>query len=228
MGPDRHVRCEPQALYYHADEVLRPDFYGHEWHNAPDGPFVVYTTGSAAPYKGLVNLLEAVALLRESVKREVQLRVSGQIQGTSMWPIARRATVRLGLENATAWLGPLGPARIVSELKAASVYVHPSLVDNSPNALAEAMMIGVPCVASSAGGVPSMIADGVDGLLYAPNDVYGLAGKIAAVASDAELAVRLGENARARAQRRHDPRGIARETLGIYEAVLAHHHLGER
>jgi glycosyltransferase involved in cell wall biosynthesis len=218
----------PTATYYHADEVLRPEFYGNEWRSAPDGPVVVYTTGHEAPYKGLVNLLEAVALFRESVEREVQLRVSGRILGTSMWPIARRATVRLGLENAIAWLGPLGPAAIVSELKAASVYVHASLVDNSPNALAEAMMVGVPCVASSAGGVPSMIADGVDGLLHAPNDAYGLAGRIASVASDAALATRLGENARARAQRRHDPRAIARETLDIYADVLARHRLGER
>ena len=217
-----------EALYYHSDRVLRPDFYDREWRNVPDGPFVVYTTGSPAPYKGLVNLLEAVALVRGSVQREIQLRVGGQVLGTSMWPIVRRAAVRLGLENATAWLGPLGPDGIVSELKAASVYVHPSLIDNSPNALAEAMMVGVPCVASSAGGIPSMIADGVDGLLYAPNDVYGLAGRIAAVALKPDLATRLGANARARAQRRHDPRAIARETFDTYADVLARHRLAER
>jgi len=213
----------PDAHYYHADEVLRPDFYGHRWETVPDSPFVVYTTGGMAPYKGLVNLIEAVALLRESVRQDVQLRVGGRIPDTIMWPIAQRAVRRLGLEGATAWLGPLGPAAIVSELLAASVYVHPALVENSPNALAEAMMVGVPCVASAAGGIPSMLCDGVDGLLCAPNDVYGLAGRIAAVEADGLLAARLGRSAHARAQRRHDPRGIAKAMLEIYEDVFARH-----
>ena len=157
----------PTALYYHADEVLRPDFYGHEWRNAPDGPFVVYTTGSSAPYKGLVNLLEAVGLLSRILGARGPS--TGQWADPGHKHVADRPArhgssgprERYRLARAT-----VGLSAIVSELKAASIYVHPSLVDNSPNALAEAMMLGVPCVASSAGGVPSMITDGVDGLLH--------------------------------------------------------------
>lgn len=207
------------ARYYRLDDVLRPEFYGHEWRPVPGGPFVVYAIGSAAPYKGLISLLEAVALLRDSVRPDVQLRVSGDLG--VMWPIAQRAVRRLRLESCIAWLGPLPTASIVSELEAASIYVHPSLVDNSPNALAEAMMVGVPCVASSAGGIPSMIRDGTDGLLCAPNDVYGLAGRLATVEADATLAVELGRNARVRALKRHDPGAIAQTTVDIYEDVVS-------
>jgi glycosyltransferase involved in cell wall biosynthesis len=218
----------PGARYFRAEEVLRPEFYRHEWRAASDGPFVVYTTGGSAPYKGLINLLDAVALLRESVRREIKLRVSGEIQGTSMWPIAQRALKRLRLENATTWLGSLSPVSIASELEGASVYVHPSMIDNSPNALAEAMIVGAPCVASSAGGIPSMIRDGTDGLLYGPNDVYSLAGRIAAIEANPALAARLGSNARARAQRRHDPGAIASATVDMYADVIASHRSGER
>lgn len=217
----------PDARYYRACDVLRPEFYGHEWRPASGGPFVVYAIGSTAPYKGLVNLLEAVALLRDSVRPSVQLRVSGDL-GANMWPIAHRAVRRLRLEKSVVWLGPLPTEAIVSELRAASVYVHPSVVDNSPNALGEAMMVGTPCVASSAGGIPSMITDGEDGLLCAPDDVFGLAGRIAAVEEDAALAVRLGQKARARAQRRHDPSAVAMATVEIYADVLARHGSGER
>jgi glycosyltransferase involved in cell wall biosynthesis len=217
----------PRTRYYHADEVLRPEFYRHEWRKDSEGPFLVYTTGSAGPYKGLINLLEAVALLRGAVRREVKLRVAGEIVGTSMWPIARRAIGRLGLEDTVTWLGPLPPAGIASELEGASVYVHPSLIDNSPNALAEALMMGVPCVASSAGGIPSMIRDGTDGLLYGPNDVHGLAGRMAAVEADPSLGARLGRNARACAQQRHDPSAIAKETVAMYADIIARHRSGE-
>ena len=73
-----------------------------------------------------------------------------------------------------------------------------------------------------------MVRHGTDGLLYGPNDVYGLAGRIAAVEADASLAARLGSNARARAQRRHDPGAVAKATVDIYADVIARHRAGER
>ena len=124
--------------------------------------------------------------------------------------------------------GLSGPAELIAELQAAGVYAHPSLVDNSPNALAEAQVVGVPCVASAAGGVPSMITHGVDGLLSAPNDVCDLAGKIAAVEADPELARRLAKAAGPTARRRHDPETIATDTMKMYADIIERHQAGER
>jgi glycosyltransferase involved in cell wall biosynthesis len=211
----------PDAQYYQAEEVLRPEFYGVEWQPSLDGPFVIYTTGGPAPYKGLVHLLEAVAQLRNSLNRDVKLRISGRILDTHMWPIAQRAVARLHLENAVSWLGPLPPAAIAAELMATSVYVHPSLIDNSPNSLAEAMTVGVPCVASAVGGIPSMVDDGGDGLLCRSNDVTALVEAMAAVQADTALATRLGANARVRALVRHNPASIARATTEMYQDVIA-------
>ncbi len=213
----------PQAQYYHVDEVLRPEFFLDEWRPIIDGPFVIYTTAGPAPYKGLVNLLEAVALLRDSVRSDIRLRIAGQIEGASMWPIAQRALDRFRLRGVVDFLGPLRPAGIISELKAASVYVQPSLAENSPNSLAEAMLLGVPCVASSAGGVPSLLRDGLEGLLCPSNDVYGLAGAIGAIDADPARAAGLGMNARTRARRRHDPHTIAQDTRAVYGDVIARH-----
>ena len=213
----------PHGHYYHADEVLRPEFYAARWRPHGEGPFVVYTTSGPAPYKGLINLLEAVALLRESARPDVRLRVAGQLQRTSMWPIVQRAVDRWRLRGAVEWLGALAPAGLVAELKAASVYVHPSIVENSPNSLAEAMILGVPCVATSAGGVPSLLMDGHEGLLCPPNDAWGLAGVIGAIAADPASAASLGANARIRARQRHDPHTIAQTMVAIYEQVVSRH-----
>jgi glycosyltransferase involved in cell wall biosynthesis len=217
-----------QARYYHTDEVLRAEFYGCQWRPTFSTPFVIYTTGGAAPYKGLINLLEAVELLRESRSREIKLRVAGRIQGTNMWPLVTRAMRRLRLNDVVTWLGPLSADAIAAELEHASLYVHPSLIDNSPNALAEAMIVGVPCIASSVGGIPSMVRDGIDGLLYGPNDVYSLAGRIAAIEADPSLAASLGNNARERAQQRHNPEAIAKATMEMYTDVIARYRTGER
>jgi glycosyltransferase involved in cell wall biosynthesis len=218
----------PDAHYYHSEEVLRPEFYGRCWKGRWDDEMTVYTTASYAPYKGVLNLLEALALLKDSSQREVKLRVGGQIRDTAVWPIVRRAVNRLDLADIITWLGPLSPAGIADELERASVYVHPSLIDNSPNALAEAMIVGVPCVASSAGGIPSMISDGIHGLLYGPNDVYGLAARIAAIDADPNLAGTLSSNARARAQLRHEPGAVAGATIEMYADILACHRSGKR
>jgi glycosyltransferase involved in cell wall biosynthesis len=86
------------------------------------------------------------------------------------------------------------------------------------------MILGVPCVASSAGGVPSLLKDRHEGLLCPPDDVYGLAGAIAAIAADPALAARLGANARVRARQRHDARSIAQTTIAVYEDVVLHGH----
>ena len=48
----------------------------------------------------------------------------------------------------------------------ADVFLLPSQSENSPNSLGEAMLLGLPCVASNAGGIPDMLADGQEGLLY--------------------------------------------------------------
>jgi glycosyltransferase involved in cell wall biosynthesis len=214
--------AHPGARYHHADEVLRSEFYvagrtATEEHT----PAVIYSTLGAAPYKGLVDLLEAFALLRASTPRPLELRVGGQLEGTSMWRVARRAIVRLRLQESVRLLGGLDPDGVISELQAASMYVHPSVVENSPNSLAEAMMLGVPCVAAAAGGVPSMLRHGREGLLCAPNDVLGLAAAMATLADDADLAASLGENARVRARERHDRARVARTMAGIYADVAS-------
>jgi glycosyltransferase involved in cell wall biosynthesis len=218
----------PRARYYTAEEILRPEFYCAEWRGRSDGlgP-LIYTTLGAAPYKGLVNLLQAVALLRQSAQPSVRLRVSGRIEGTSMWPIARRALDRLGLQGTVDWLGPLSAAEIVSELRTASVYVHPSIVENSPNSLAEAMMLGVPCVSTAAGGVPTLLQDGVEGLLCSPNDVYGLAGAVATVLAEPALAERFGANARRRALKRHDAGAVSQGYSDMYLDIITRHRDGQ-
>jgi glycosyltransferase involved in cell wall biosynthesis len=259
---DRSVlrAINPAARYYHAGEIVRPEFYAAAWapDRRPEVPFRIYSTGGPAPYRGIVNLLEAVALLRAGgrspggppgrgpvgapgrdlggdlggaagpARRPMVLRIGGEVMSTGMRPIIARAMRSLRMDDVVTWLGPLGPAELVAELEAADVYVHPSLVDNSPNALAEAQVVGVPCVASAVGGIPSLITHGVDGLLAAPNDVYDLAGKIAAVEADPELAGRLAEGAGRNARRRHDPHTIAGETMEMYADIIDRYRAGER
>ena len=61
------------------------------------------------------------------------------------------------------------------ELRRAHVFAISSYIENSPNSLCEAMQAGMPCVATYAGGIPSLVEDGRTGLLFPPGDAPLLA-----------------------------------------------------
>ena len=91
----------------------------------------------------------------------------------------------------------LGHVQDVPGLLAASdLFCYPSLADGLPNAVVEAMAMGLPVIASAVGGVPELIADGENGLLVAPQDVRQLTRSIARLLDDEALAARLGAQRR--------------------------------
>jgi len=214
----------PSATYYHADRAVRQEFYSGEWAPpAPGSDPVLYCTGSAAPYKGFETLLEALSLLREAGETRVRARISGPVDRGSHWPALRRMTTRLGLADNVEWLGSIDAPEIVSEIEKASVFVQPSHIENESNVLIEAMLVGAPCVAARVGGIPSILRDGVDGLLYHDRDPYALAGALRTLLADPELASSLAASGREAAHRRHDPVSVADQLVEVYSSVIRDH-----
>jgi glycosyltransferase involved in cell wall biosynthesis len=110
---------------------------------------------------------------------------------------------------------------LVVELKGADLYVLPSHIENQPNSLLEAMLLGVPCVAALVGGVAELVEPGVSGLVYHDSDPFALAAAIAKVLDEPDAARSLGEAAQSRARSRYDREAIAHTTREIYHKVLA-------
>jgi glycosyltransferase involved in cell wall biosynthesis len=211
----------PGARYHEVGEVLGEPFYEKQWLGLRAGEETLYCTGGASALKGVELLLEALIMLRRSGVRSPRLRLAG---GVTDGLLARKITALLGapeLRGAVDVLGRCTPAQIAGELASASAFVLPSHMDNSPNALCEAMLVGTPCIAAFVGGVPSLVKDGVEGLLYHDSDPFALAGKIDQLLGDPALAVRLGANARETARRRHDPQTVAKQAVDTYREVLA-------
>jgi glycosyltransferase involved in cell wall biosynthesis len=219
---DREVLAavNPGAAYYHCEEIMRPQFAAATWHGGGNDGATVYTTSSALMGKGTECLLEACALLRSRGVVRLTLRVAGVPRGSELDAVYRRAAERFGVSALVDWLGRLDAAAIAAELAAADVFAYPSFVDNSPNSLAEAMLVGTPIVASGVGGIPTMLADGEQGLLVAAGDAAELAAAVERLLADRAAAARLGAAARALALVRHEPGRITDRTLEIYEDVV--------
>ncbi len=211
----------PEARYYHCDEPLRPVFFESEWQLELSEPQTVYCTMGGYARKGLGTLLRAIALLHKGPAPEIRLRFAGQpLDDSEGGRAAAREIRRLGLSPCVTSLGRVGPDSLASELRRARVFALPTHIDNGSNSLSEAMAVGVPCVASAAGGVPTTARDEVDALLVQDGDPYALAGAILRLLEDDALARRLSKNARMTALKRHDPAVIRETMLAIYRHVI--------
>jgi glycosyltransferase involved in cell wall biosynthesis len=80
-------------------------------------------------------------------------------------------------------------------LAAADIFLLPSIIEGCPNALLEAMAVGLPCIASDSGPVPEIITHGRDGVLTRPRDTDAITEAVIGVAGDPECAARLGNAA---------------------------------
>jgi glycosyltransferase involved in cell wall biosynthesis len=102
------------------------------------------------------------------------------------------------------------------------VFVSPSFIENSSNAVCEAQLMGMPVIASYTGGLPSLIKDGVTGLFFPVGDAPILAARVRQVLENDQLAVQLGSQAREVAVKRHDDSKIVQDILSVYEDVMRH------
>lgn len=99
------------------------------------------------------------------------------------------------------------------------VFLCPSAIENSPNSVGEAMLLGVPVVSANVGGVHNLVDDGKDGLLYPKDKPKRLKDSILRIFEDDKLAISLSSNAKAHALRTHDPETNYRRLLDIYHAI---------
>ncbi len=210
----------PAAAYLHCDEIMRPPFYRTSWADAPHRGTTVYSTSSVMIWKGAETLMEAAGIVVRRGVNDLRVRIAGVRPGSELDAYYRRVARRFGVEAHVEWLGRLDAVAMAAELQGADVFAYPSHADNSPNSVVEAMLVGVPLAAAGVGGVPSLVADGVEGLLYPRGDAWLLADAIMRLLRDPARAALLGAAAREHALRRNDPAAIARRTLEIYEQVL--------
>lgn len=229
----------PAARYYPCNETLRPLFYtGTLWRarELAAAPVLLLPQGNY-PLKNLHTVIKALpaVLARYS---DAQLHIAGWPpldKGPLLRPIidrmfpyklyCKQLAAELGVAGHIHYTGPLDAAAMRQAYLEADVFLLPSSCENSPNSLGEAMLLGLPCVASTVGGIPSMLDDGREGILYGDaQDEKALADAVLRVLQSADGGTAMGQAARTRALRTHDAARNGDDLVHIYAEILQEEH----
>jgi glycosyltransferase involved in cell wall biosynthesis len=182
-----------------------------------DDEQVVVCIGRLSREKGHRDLIEAMSLLRTQ-RRDAPARLVVVGDGPERADL-RAVADRTGIGESIVWLGQVANAHRF--YAAADAAVLPSHSEGSPNALLEAAAYALPIVATAVGGVPEILVNGVSGRLVPPHHPEALAAALFEVLADRSAALRLGRNARAAIETRHDPAARARALVHIYRSLAA-------
>lgn len=223
------------ARYYPCNETLRPPFYtGTLWHprEFAAAPVLFLPQGNY-PLKNLHTVIKALpAILAKYGSAELHIAGWPPLdKGPLLRPVidrmfpykryCKRLAAQLGVAEHIHYTGPLDAAAMRQAYLEADVFLLPSSCENSPNSLGEAMLLGLPCVASAAGGISSMLTDGVEGYIYGTAlDEKALADAILRVLQSSDGGAAVGRAARARALCTHDAARNADNLVHIYEDIL--------
>jgi len=208
----------PNANYYFCNETLRPAFYEAQPWKPKEGKRTVQLVSviSYTNYKGFDVILKAARILKQHTELDFVWHVHG-MQAYRFWE--RKLSIKASEVN-IRFMGISSPQQLIESFHSADLFVHPSYVDNSPNSLCEAQLMGVPVLASNVGGIPSLIEDGVSGILFPVTDPHALCSKILSFFSDASMAKTLSENGRKIALERHVVHTIVQRNMEVYSQII--------
>lgn len=208
----------PQSRYFHVDEVLREPFYKNagKWHWLNDDQLIIVSTISNTIYKGLDTILKTAKLLKEETSLNFRWLVVGIKREDK---ITRFFEHKLKINGSTVdveYKGVLNAQELCEILLNSHLYVHPSYIDNSPNSICEAQLLGVPVIGTYVGGISSLVTHESTGWLVPANAPFELAYRINWCYKNKNICKSISENSYQAAALRHDKNQILRDLINIY------------
>lgn len=212
---------------HRCNETLRDEFYtAQAWDIHSCERHRVFRNHPEPCLKGFHKMIEAIALVKKEIP-DVIVYSTGKDFLHYSFPNTLRLSAyqkylikkmkQLGVTENFVFLGNLNASEMIEQYRMANVFVSTSSIENSPNSLGEAMIIGTPCVASEVGGVKTMLQD--TGLLYEFDDEVKMAENIIRIFKNDEEAADFSNRARKRALTTHDPVENTNQLIRVFEEI---------
>ena len=223
-------QINPRARYHFMNETMRSCFYQGQWSAKTCRSHEIFVSQADYPLKGFHYLLEAMPAILEKAPDAVICVAGNSILGNGgiksllklpAYGVYLRKLIRRNrLEGKVKVLGRMQEEQMKQAYLSCHVFVCPSAVENSPNSVAEAQLLGVPVVASNAGGIPSVVEHEKSGLLFEKGNAGELAKAVCRIFEEEELAAALSESERVLAAEKYDGDANFRRLWEIYEEIV--------
>jgi glycosyltransferase involved in cell wall biosynthesis len=177
-----------------------------------DSTFRLLFLGSLSQNKGLLDLVEALS----GLPGHIQLVIAGAESEPGFAERLKEECAQMGMETRTKFIGQVTGQAKIDCLQSADLFVLPSYAEGLPISLLEAMAARLPVIASSVGGIPSVIDDGVHGRLVRPRDIPQLRQAIEEMAIDSEKRRLMSEAAYSRWLELFNIERTAEQLLNLY------------
>ena len=217
---DCSLALNPNRKYYIVNEILRSEFLTHKWEpRSNKEQYVISTTVSNGLYKGVEAIYKAAKVLKNA-----NFNFKWNVIGISSSDYITKIVESFIGENASnlnlELVGRKNAQQMLEIFDASDLFVQVSHIENSPNSLCEAMVIGIPIIATFAGGTSSMMTDGIEGVLVQDGDPYSLSGAIVHSSQNYTEMQSMSDRARNRALIRHWPENVCSELISVYKTIL--------
>jgi glycosyltransferase involved in cell wall biosynthesis len=221
----------PVVNYHFCNDILRACFYtAIKWDITKKIDYTIFLSQGSYPIKGLHQVLKAVALLKNEFP-QVKIRVAGhditnaatlknKIKISGYGAYIKKLIKQLELNNQVQFTGTLTETQMITEYLNAHLFICPSSIENSPNSLGEAQILGVPVIASYVGGIPDMVTHGETGFLYPFDEFEMLAEYIRKLFANNTIAQRISANGIKMAEQRHNSKINLNRNLEIYQQLV--------
>ncbi|MCP4252713.1 MAG: glycosyltransferase [Candidatus Scalindua sp.] len=182
--------------------------------NIPLNSSVVGTIAQFSEKKGLEYLLRSASVLLKD-RRDVNFFLVGD--GTIKSKLEQLCT-DLKIENNVIFVGERSD--IPGMLSLIDIFVLPSITEGLPLALLEAMSCGKPVIATSVGGVPEIVKNGINGILVRPKDSEALCGAMREMLSDVGMRDRMGREGQIICEKGFSSRAMVNQIENLYDTLL--------
>ena len=207
----------PQSTYHYCSEMLRHEFYTTDTWNMPnDDKCRIISTISPPLYKG-ADLILKTAL---NLKKYGHIKFEWNIIGIKKIGYMERVTGIRAKEVNIKCLG-VKTADEIKEIELKShIYFHPSYIDNSPNSVCEAQILGMPVIAANVGGISTILENGNTGWLVPSNDPDMAASLIISLANNTDQLNAKHNITLKSSTTRHDKKSIINSLMQGYKTLL--------
>jgi glycosyltransferase involved in cell wall biosynthesis len=216
----------PDSNYHFCNETLREEFYKYRWNYESCEKHTIFLSQAHYPIKGLHQMIKALPLvLRKYPDTKVYVAGNNFFSSRKSWKLngfgkyIQNLIKNYKLEDNIIFTGILSEKEMCSRYLISNVFICPSSIENSPNSVGEAQLLGVPCIVSHVGGAPEMVINEQSGLVYRFEEFELLAANVVRIFEDKKLAKHLSENGRKEAHIRHSQKMNIEKLNSIYSGI---------